>query len=125
VFAAATTWTTVDGRARWNGEPLSYWADALAAELVTIFDPIEVWLFGSVARGDDSSDSDIDILVVLDRYDTSQVIGWKQQAQLQTSVPAPFDVTFSDPARMSERSEIAGTIERAVRREGELKYRRG
>ena len=125
MFSATTTWTTIDGRACWNGETLTHWSDVLTDELVTIFDPAEVWLFGSVARGEDTSDSDIDVLVVVDHYDSEEVLAWKLRAQRETSVPAPFDVTFSDPDRMATRAEIAGTIERAVRREGRLKYHRG
>jgi hypothetical protein len=45
------TWTLTEGRAMWNGELLDHWSDVLAAELVQMFDPAEVWLFGSVARG--------------------------------------------------------------------------
>lgn len=118
------TWTTANGRALWNGQSLEHWSNVRAAELVQIFDPIEVWLFGSVARGDDNGDSDLDILVVLDHYDATQVIALKRQATRATSTPAPFDVSFSDPARMTQRGEIAGTLERAVHLDGVLKYRR-
>lgn len=90
-----------------------------------IFDPIEVWLFGSVARGDNNGDSDLDVLVVLDHYDVAQAIALKQQAIRDSKTPAPFDVSFSDPARMTQRGEIAATLERAVYLDGVLKYRRG
>jgi predicted nucleotidyltransferase len=108
----------------WNGELLDHWGDVLAAELVQIFDPVEVWLFGSVARGDDNGDSDLDVLVVLDQYDANQVIALKRLAIHTASIPAPFDISFSSPERMVQRGEIAGTIERAVRLDGVLKYRR-
>jgi predicted nucleotidyltransferase len=115
----------VDGRARWNGESLVHWGSILVAELAAEFHPIEVWLFGSVARGDDDADSDLDLLVVLDRYDTSDAIALKRRAARAASVPAPFDVSFTDVTRMAARRHIAGTIERAAAREGALKYSRG
>jgi predicted nucleotidyltransferase len=41
----------------------------LKASLVALFGPsIELRLFGSVARGDDRDDSDIDVLVLLPRH---------------------------------------------------------
>lgn len=39
--------------------------------------------------------------------------------------PAPFDVVFSDPSRMTSRKWIPGTIERASHLEGVVTYCRG
>ena len=118
-------WTAANGRALWNGESLDHWSNVLTTELVALFDPVEIWLFGSVARGDDGSHSDLDIMIVLDRYNTTDAVELKHRALVSTTTPAPFDVAFSDPARMAQRASIVGTIERAVRRDGLLKYRRG
>ena len=79
VTTMTATWTAVEGRARWNGEPLVYWVDMLVAELVEEFAPIEVWLFGSVARGDDDADGGLDMLVVLDHYDAADAVAWKRR----------------------------------------------
>lgn len=125
VIPTTATWTAPDGRALWNGESLQHWSNVLTSELVALFDPVEVWLFGSVARGDDGADSDLDVMIVLDRYDTADAIELKRRATVSTTTPAPFDVTFSDPDRMAQRSGVVGTIERAVRLDGVLKYRRG
>jgi Nucleotidyltransferase domain len=117
VTVTTAIWTAANGRAQWNGESLDHWS--------ALFDPVEIWLFGSVARGDDGSDSDLDIMIVLDHYDTVDALELKHRALVSTTTPAPFDVTFSDPERMAQRSVIVGTIERAVRLDGVLKYRRG
>ena len=118
-------WTAADGRARWNGKSLEHWSNVLTTELVALFDPVEIWLFGSVARGDDGSDSDLDIMIVLDHYDTADAVSLKHRAIVSTTTPAPFDVVFSDPARMAQRIGVVGSIERAVGLDGVLKYRRG
>jgi Nucleotidyltransferase domain len=122
---SSVTWSEREGRALWDGETLMHWSDVIASELVELFDPVEVWLFGSVARGDDTIDSDLDLLVVLDDYDPVDVIGLKHRALTAVTSPAPFDVTFSSVRRMLERSCTAGTIERAVCLDGMVKFRRG
>ena len=38
-------------------------------EIVDAFDPGEVIVFGSIARGEEGPDSDLDLLVVFDRAD--------------------------------------------------------
>jgi predicted nucleotidyltransferase len=96
----------------------------LAAELVDAFQPVEIWLFGSVARGEEGTSSDLDVLVVLDVYDPATSIQLKQRAQRAATVPAPFDASFTDMARMASRRHVPGTLERAVDLEGELLYRR-
>ncbi len=45
---------------------LREWADIAAAEIADAYDPQAIYLFGSVARGDNGAGSDIDILVVFD-----------------------------------------------------------
>lgn len=118
------TWAVHDGRAQWNDRPLVFWSEALAADLAAAFAPVEIWLFGSVACGDDDGDSDLDVLVVLDHYDPAQAMELKRLARRATAVPAPFDVTFTDVGRMAARQRVAGTLERAVALEGRLLHRR-
>jgi hypothetical protein len=63
-------------------------------------------------------------MIVLDHYDTADAIDLKRRAIVSTTTPAPFDVTFSDPDRMTQRAGVVGTLERAVRLDGVLEYRR-
>jgi predicted nucleotidyltransferase len=78
----------------------------LAADLVDAFHPVEIWLFGSVARDEEGTSSDLDVLVVLDAYDPAASIQLKQRAQRTTTVPAPFDPSFTDVARVTARRHI-------------------
>jgi predicted nucleotidyltransferase len=118
-------WSSRDGRALWSGRLLNDWVAPLVEEVVDILDPHAVWLFGSVARGDDGADSDIDLLVVLSEFDPATTVALKRNVLQAVSVPAPFDVAFTDSRRFAERRRIAGTLERAAAQEGRVVYERG
>ena len=48
--------------------------------IADVFDPVDVWLFGSRARGDYRPDSDWDIVVVVDDAEehlTEPLVGWR------------------------------------------------
>jgi len=81
-------------------------------------------LFGSLASGEDGFSSDLDVLVVLDSHDTATSIELDRRPQRAATVPAPFDASFTDVARVASRRHGAGSLEGAVDLEGELLYRR-
>jgi predicted nucleotidyltransferase len=120
----AVTWSVREGRAVWGGRLLREWVDDLVAEIVAEFDPVEVWLFGSVACGDDTGDSDIDLLIVLDVYSPDKAIELKMRASRTVTVPPPFDAVFTNVERMTSRSRIVGTMERAAATHGRRVFRR-
>jgi len=86
-------------------------AQVVVADLVAEFDPTAVWLYGSLARGDDDGHSDIDLLVVLDSYDPRDAIDLEVRAFKASAASAPFDVSFTDPERHQAPSQTPGTIE--------------
>ena len=121
----ASTTTSRTAKLSGHGRHLDGWTEVLAADLVAEFDPAAVLLDGSVARGDDiDGDIDIDILVVLDSFDTRDAIDLKVRAFNTAATYAPFDVSFTDPDRYLNRSRVAGTIERANVLDGRCLYRR-
>ena len=55
----------VEGKAVYNGRPLAAWVPDVVARVFERTEARRVVVFGSVERGDDGPDSDIDLLVVL------------------------------------------------------------
>ena len=95
---------------RWDGRSLSELVPLIVDEVVARVDPHEVILFGSVARGDDGPDSDIDLLVVLDALEA----GTKREimAHIRRSITAvaPIDVLVTSVAELRDRSDQVGSV---------------
>jgi predicted nucleotidyltransferase len=97
--------------------------DEMVCRIVERFDPEQIILFGSHARGAATPDSDVDLLVVM------PVAGSKREKQLEVrlalhDVPLPKDVIVTTPEEFAWRKEVPGTIERPASREGRVVYAR-
>src|ERR687887_165129 len=95
----------------------------MVKRIVQQFDPEQIILFGSQARGDAGPDSDVDLLVVM------PVEGSKREKQLEIrmalhDIHVPKDVIVSTPEEFAWRKEIVGTIERPAARQGKVLYAR-
>jgi len=81
----------------------------------------EIWFFGSKARGDFEPDSDLDVLVILDRWD------WKLVEQVSLTgarVSYEYDVLINTHSLSKERWEemerFKATLWREIQRDGVL-----
>jgi len=93
-------------------------------EVVRAVDPAEVILFGSVARGDNGPDSDIDLIVVFEHIDPAEKRPMMARIRSAIETFAPVDVIVTDPAEMAERRHDVGSILYWPAREGRPVYRR-
>ena len=98
--------------------------DQMVRRIVDRFDPEQIILFGSAARGDATRDSDVDLLVVM------PVEGPKHKKQVQIRVALhdiriPKDIIVTTPEDFEWRKEIPGTIEYPAVHEGKVLYARG
>lgn len=96
----------------------------MVKRIVERFDPEQVILFGSHARGEAGPDSDVDLLVVM------PVEGSKREKRIAIGVSlsefgVPLDVVLSTPKELESRRRIPGTIERPAVQEGQVLYARG
>lgn len=108
----------IDGKVLYDGRSLVAWASRVADRIVERCDASRIVLYGSVARGDDGPDSDIDLLVVM------PIIGRRHDASVRVlnelrDMPVPVDITVVDPAKLDEEASVPGVV-RAALREGRV-----
>ena len=97
-----------NGKVLYDGESLVVWASRVAERIVERCGASRVVLYGSVGRGDDGPDSDVDVLVVM------PIVGRRDDAIVRVlnelrDFPVPVDI---------------GRRSSAPRRGGECSWRR-
>jgi uncharacterized protein len=93
--------------------------DEVVSRIVAAFDPEEIILFGSHARGDAHADSDLDLLVVMDTDVTyiersmmiDEVFGWHVW---------PMDVFVYTPTEFQGDRQVVGTLASIVAKSGKV-----
>jgi predicted nucleotidyltransferase len=114
----------VDGRAVYEGKTLAEWVPRIVADLVAEFQPVKIILYGSVARGDDGPDSDIDLLVVLPEVDPARRHELMTAMRHAISVPLSIDTYPTDPREVERRRNVIGSRHYWPLREGKVVYER-
>ena len=89
--------------------------------IVESFHPVRIVLFGSRARGTDTPDSDIDLLVVLhdvaDKRRTAVEI-----RRVLSDMPVCKDIVVTTPDEIARRGDLPGSVLRPALREGKVLY---
>ena len=97
--------------------------DEMVQRIVARFNPQQVILFGSRARGTATPTSDVDLLVVMpvsrSTRDTAVEIGVALH-----DIAVPKDIVVTTPEEFAWRTDIVGTIERVAARDGVVLYAR-
>ncbi len=95
--------------------------EQLVQRIVEIVHPLRIILFGSAARGEMGTDSDIDVLVVMPegvhRRRTAQLL-YRQIRGLGV----PFDILVTTPNDLEQHKDNIGLIYRTVLQEGREVY---
>lgn len=107
---------------RYNGRKLREWLPEIV-DAIAERDPLQIILFGSLARGDEHRDSDIDLVVVLpevtDKHGAAVAV-----RRAVAAVPVPLDVIAVDPEELRRRGDEIGSVLRPALREGKVVHDR-
>ncbi len=98
--------------------------DKMVEIIVQGWDPLQIVLFGSRARGDHHEASDVDLLVVLDQCEDRH----KSSSAISAALPKlgiPTDVIVTTPALFLKRACLVGAVERKALIDGRILYVRG
>ena len=107
-------------------KPYSPTADKVAElidRVVRGFDPVQIVIFGSYARGDMDADSDVDVYVVLseivDKVETAAHI-----AASASDILMAKDIFVTTPQEIAERGNLLNSVLRTALRDGVTVYER-
>jgi predicted nucleotidyltransferase len=107
--------------ARLSSLPLSpqarRWLPTIKRTIVRIADPERIVLFGSQARGEARSDSDIDLLVIVPEGRDVRDLSLAVRTAL-ADVPIAKDVFITTPARVERYGDVIGSLVEPALREG-------
>lgn len=97
-----------------TARPVREWVPVVVERVFAGSDAQRVVLFGSVARGDERADSDIDLLVVLPHVTRAHDDAVRIMRLLR-DIPCGVDVIVTDDDRLAKQSKVPGVIRVALR----------
>ncbi len=115
---------SVDELGRYDGRTLTQAVPLVVDEIAASLNPLEIILFGSVARGDDGPDSDIDLLVVFDAIESSNKRALMRTTRAAVKTFVPLDIVITDIDEISNDRDNVGSAVYWPLREGVSVYRR-
>lgn len=98
--------------------------DHLLDQVVSVFNPRRVILFGSWARGDAQADSDIDLVVELDDDTPREMMSAKTIQAAREGYHEPVDIIPFRVSVLASRARAIGSFAHIVLRDGVTVYER-
>lgn len=92
--------------------------------IVQHFNPVQIILFGSYARGEAHSHSDVDLLVVFSECADKRKTAVEIRRVLR-DMPVPKDIIVSTPEELERKRNWVGTVLRPAQEEGVILYDSG
>lgn len=93
-------------------------------KLVTAYNPIAIYLFGSYAWGKPDAGSDLDLLVVVEKSDEKPQQRMEKGAEALWDLKVPKDLLVYTRDEFSQRINDATTLCHKIKKEGKVLYAR-
>lgn len=100
------------------------WVPVVVDDVVEAFDPKRIIVFGSVARGEEHPESDLDLLVLFDDLDPSRRRRLMGSIRAAITAPIPIDVLVAEVADFEQRRDVCGSPYYWPAHEGRVVYER-
>ncbi len=98
--------------------------EELLDAVVAHFDPLQVILFGSRARGEAGVDSDIDLLVVLDDAAPADKLGWRSAFEARRNFHRAVDIVPCRRRWFEDKRVVIGSLAYMAAEDGIVIYER-
>jgi uncharacterized protein len=98
--------------------------EELLDAVVAHFDPLQVILFGSQARGEAGADSDIDLLVVLDDEVPADKLGWRSAFEARRNFHRAVDIVPCRRRWFEDKRAVIGSLAHMAAEDGIVIYER-
>lgn len=108
----------------WNGRSIRAWVPRVVAEVVEAVNPVRVIVFGSVARHEEHTESDLDLLVIVDHLAPASRRETMRTVRRAIRAPVPVDVLVADVEEFASRRDLNGSPLYWPAREGQVVYER-
>lgn len=96
----------------------------LLDQVVSVFHPRRVILFGSRARGDSNQDSDYDLMVVVDDDAPADLLSSRRSYEARKGIALPIDILPCRESVLTERARAIGSFAHTILSEGVVIYER-
>lgn len=118
-MVTATDSTATAASLRERAQPVIAEATRL---LVAEFQPEQVWLFGSYAWGEPTADSDLDLVVVVEKSAESSLAQAQRAHRCLGSLDMSKDVLVKTSAEFNRYRDVRPSLTYKIVREGRLLY---
>lgn len=95
----------------------------MVRRIVGRFDPDQIILFGSHARGEADGASDVDLLVVMPIVGSPRDLRVRIRGEVR-DIPVANDILVVSPEDLARRCDVVGTVFWPIVREGKSLYER-
>ena len=97
--------------------------DRIIPLVVSLVSPTQIILFGSYARGDNSSKSDIDLLIVKkDLKNEREINNLLYRAFFENKINIPIDLISIDYDKYNELNNVVGYVYKSIKEQGKVIY---